>query len=90
MARLLLGIPALSVASERTFSKAKLIDTRLRTSLGDEIFADLVFISKNLPEDSDLNSFIKSLQQLGKQEETIKRLFDDIEDIEATQDDDSE
>ena len=47
---MLLGIPASSVMSERAFSKARLVDTRLRAQLGDEIFSDLLFMAKNVSE----------------------------------------
>ena len=50
VARMFLGMPASSVASERAFSTARLIDTRLLSQLGDELFADLLFITKNMPE----------------------------------------
>lgn len=64
IARLLLGIPATSVESERTWSEAKLIDTRLRSQLGDDIYGDLIVISKNLPENGDMQEFIDMLTKV--------------------------
>ena len=89
VARLLLGIPASSVASERTFSEAKLIDTRLRSSLGDEIFGDLIFISENLPSD-DLEDFLRLVQTLAKHEASMKELIAELETIDCDEEDASE
>ena len=90
IARLLLGVPATSVASERAFSEAKLIDTRLRSMLGDEIFGDLIFISKNLPDDSNLDEFMSLLHQLGAAESAARKLLEELNNIVDVPDDTSD
>ena len=77
-ARMLLGIPASSVTSERAFSKARLIDTRLRAQLGDEIFADLLFIAKNLPDTAKMDEFIDHLLALAEEYDQMDELSDAV------------
>ena len=79
VARMLLGMPATSIASERVWSETKLNDTRLRTSMGDEVFADLVFIAKNLPDSSNLDSFLSLMTRLAKTSASMQRLFDELD-----------
>ena len=87
VARLLLAIPATSVDSERTFSETKLIDTRLRTSLGDELFSDLLFISKNLPDSGNRDSFILITQRLAAANDAMRGF---VSELDALSDDDDD
>ena len=80
VAKLLLGMPATSVPSERTWSTTKLIDTRLRTALGDEVFGDLIFIAKNLPESDKFQDFINILLTLNTATQNVKKLLDIADD----------
>ena len=73
---MLLGIPASSVTSERAFSLARTIDSWLRAQLGDDIFADLLFIAKNLPDDGDIDAFIDRLLDLAEAHGVIDELAD--------------
>ena len=80
VAKLLLGMPATSVPSERTWSTTKLIDTRLRTSLGDEVFGDLIFIAKNLPESGKFQDFMSTLLKLNAATKAVHELVNITED----------
>ena len=90
VARLLLAVPATLVSSERTFSEAKLIDTRLRSMLGDETFGDLVFISKNLPDGGNLDTLIAGLTRLTEVDSAAKKLFEELKQLTVNVDNDSD
>ena len=75
---MLLGIPASSVTSERAFSAARLIDTRLRAQLGDELFSDLLFIAKNLPDNGRIDGFIALLLDLAEEHGQMGQLAEAV------------
>lgn len=89
LAQLLMGIPATSVSSERTWSETKLIDTRLRSSLGNDLFGDLVFIAKNLPPHADLDSFMKRLFNLSFLAKSTQDLLVGLDNDNESSDDDN-
>ena len=76
---------ASEVASERDFSGAGDIDTANRANLGPELFADLMFISRNLhvlPQESApgrVDVFLQKLGELAKNDVTLNLLLEDIE-----------
>ena len=75
VARMLLAIPASTVASERSFSRAGDIDSSKRGSLGPELFSDLLFIAKNAPEIGQFEEFFSLLRRCNEEEmEWLMRL----------------
>ena len=49
--------------------------------LGDELFSDLVFISKNLPHDDDYDKFIDGLKRLNTLASQAKALFSELDSV---------
>lgn len=63
---LVLTLPVATASNERSFSAAKIIKTRLRTSIGDKWFRDLlvIYIEKELSKKLDIKSVISYFNKM--------------------------
>lgn len=66
LSTLVLALPVATASNERSFSAAKIIKTRLRTSIGDEWFRDLmvIYIEKELSKKLDVKTVISYFNKM--------------------------